>query len=418
MTRRPTSIVDLCKATRSNALRTVGRRSARAILSRCARIGLSLGFVSLAACSTIPQGRQAVDEVTVLQNTQIEDEETTSKIATAESPRFLGIWDGVAFEYEYYDRFVLQQDIERIERVYRAKGYYDAQVRAARVIPTGEQGHVRVEIVVDEGPPTTVSAIQPQGLSSVPFEHQAAVLDAIEQGLAIGDTFEEARYEETKDRIRAELMNRGFAWAEVKGQVQVNLVANSASISYEIEAGPHFLVRSVSFRGLDDQLPEGPIRRVFAVRVGQPFSAKQLDLGKNALLDLGVLADVQITWPRADAADATQGKTEIPKNADGEPAVDVVVNCKPAPLRTIKFGVGTELDTIRTDIHGVAGWESRNFLGGLRRFSITAKPGVVLWPTRVGQFESPERYLPEGKLFMSLRQPGFLEPRSAGVLRG
>jgi outer membrane protein insertion porin family/translocation and assembly module TamA len=354
-----------------------------------------------------------VDRVDVLENTQVDDDEITDKIATAPSPRFLGIWDGVAFEYEYFDRFVLQQDLARIERFYRSKGFYDARVRAARVISTGEDRHVRVEIVVREGPPTTVKTILPTGLTSVPFEHQAAVLDAIARGPKIGDRFDELEYEETKDRIRAELMNRGFAWAQVEGRVQVNLFDQSATVAYQIDAGPYFLVRSVTFLGLED-LPRGPIRRVFDVTAGEPFSAKELEMGKTALLDLGVLADVQTSWPRgkADAA------TEIPRDAQGRAAVDVVVRCTPAPLRTIKLGVGTELDTIRADVHAVAGWESRNFLGGLRKFTITAKPGLVLFPTRVGQFDSPDRLLPEGKLLASLRQPGFIEPRMAGVVRG
>ncbi len=378
-------------------------------------VTLALGGLAwlLSGCSTLASGRQAVDSVDVLENAQVNDDEITEKIATAPSPRFLGIWDGVAFEYEYFDRFVLQQDLARIERFYRSKGYYDARVRAARVIPTGEQGHVRVEIVVREGPPTTVKTIQPVGLTSVPFEHQAAVLDAIAKGPKIGNRFDETEYEETKDRIRAELLNRGFAWAQVDGRVQVNLFDQSATVAYQVDAGPYFLVRSVTFLGLGN-LPKEPIRRVFDVTPGEPFSAKELETGKTALLDLGVLADAQTSWPRGKA-DAASG---IPQDKKGRPAVDVVVRCTPAPLRTIKLGVGTELDTIRADVHAVAGWESRNFLGGLRKFAITAKPGLVLFPTRVGQFDSPDRLLPEGKLLASLRQPGFVEPRMTGVVRG
>ncbi|PIE05641.1 MAG: hypothetical protein CSA75_03685, partial [Sorangium cellulosum] len=182
----------------------------------------ALAFVS--GCHHVAPGRQAIDDVRVLQNTKLDDSEITDKIATAASPRFLGIWDGVAFDYVYLDRFVLQQDVARIERIYRAQGYYDVKVRAARVIPTGEQGHVRVEIVVDEGPPTIVNTITPDGMNTVPFEHQAVVLDAIEAGLKIGEKFDESRYESTKDRIRVELMNRGFAWAKVDGHVVVNLL--------------------------------------------------------------------------------------------------------------------------------------------------------------------------------------------------
>lgn len=378
-------------------------------LRTCAVFVLAACF--LGGCTNLPEGRQAVDRVDVLENTKVDDGEIKDKIATAKSPRFLGIWDGVAFEYAYYDRFVLQQDLARIERFYRSKGFYDAKVRAARVIPTDKPGHVRVEIVVHEGPPTTVQSAIPSGLNSVPFQHQAAVLDTMGNGLKAGDRFDEDRYEETKDRIRAALMNRGFAWAEVSGRVQVNLFSQVANVEYQIEAGPHFIVNSVKFDGID-HLPENTIRRVFNVKQGEEFSAKELELGKIALLDLGVLADVQISWTQPGAPG------QVPRDKNGRAAVDIVVRCTPSPLRTIKLGVGTELDTIRADVHGVAGWESRNFLGGLRRFNITAKPGVVLFPTKVGNFESPDRLLPEGKLLSSLRQPGFFEPRSTGVLRG
>ncbi|HOR36141.1 MAG TPA: BamA/TamA family outer membrane protein [Polyangiaceae bacterium] len=371
------------------------------------------GMALLTGCYSLAPGRQAVDRIDIQENTQLRDDEIKGKIATGSSPRFLGIWDGVAFEYAYFDRFVLQQDLARIERYYRSKGYYHSRVRAARVIPTGKQGHVRVEIAVHEGPPTIVRSALPSGLNTVPFEHQAAILNAVEKGLKPGDRFDETIYEQTKDRIRAELKNRGFAWAEVEGRVQVNLLDLSATIQYEIKAGPLFLVRSVTFLGIQD-LPREPIRRVFNVNPGDSFSAKDLETGKNALLDLGVLADVQVSWPSGDP----QAPTNIPRNKAGQPAVDVVVRCTPAPLRTIKLGVGTELDTIRADVHGVAGWESRNFWGGLRRFTVTAMPGIVFFPTKVGQFESPDRLLPEGKLLASLRQPGFLEPRSTGVLRG
>ena len=358
-----------------------------------------------------------MDSIDVIGNAEVPEAEITGKIATAPSPRFLGIWDGVGFEYEYYDRFVLQRDMERIERLYRARGFYQAEVRAVRIITTAE-GHVRVEIAVNEGPATLVESIEPSGLETVPFEHQAAVLDAINGGLKLGNRFDEEIYEDTKARILATLMNNGFAWAYVNGHAQVNLISNRASVKYIVSAGPYFRIRSVTFRGLDGALPEAPIRRVFGVSEGDAFSAQQLEQGKVALLDLGVLADARTTWMRAKPDEVARGKVDVPKNGKGEPAVDVVVTCTTSPLRTIKLGLGTELDIIRTDVHAVAGWESRNFLGGLRRFTVTAKPGVVLFPTKVGQFDAPERYLPEGKLHAELRQPGFLEPRAAGIVRG
>jgi len=44
-------------------------------------------------------------------------------------------------------------------------------------------------------------------------------------------------------------------------------------------------------------------------------------------------------------------------------------------------------------------------------------PGGVIFPTRLPDLETPERLLPQARLRLEFRQPGFLEARTAGVLR-
>jgi outer membrane protein insertion porin family/translocation and assembly module TamA len=82
------------------------------------------------------------------------------------------------------------------------------------------------------------------------------------------------------------------------------------------------------------------------------------------------------------------------------------------------LGFGVRLDTQRTDFHLIAGWENSNFFGGFRRFLVEATPGVVLYPTRLPDFQKPERLLPMARLRTEFRQPGFLEARTNALLRG
>jgi hypothetical protein len=56
------------------------------------------------------------------------------------------------------------------------------------------------------------------------------------------------------------------------------------------------------------------------------------------------------------------------------------VKVQPTRLRQITLGGGVEIDEIKTDVHLVAGWEDHNFLGGLRDFSVTFKPGASSTP--------------------------------------
>lgn len=69
------------------------------------------------------------------------------------------------------------------------------------------------------------------------------------------------------------------------------------------------------------------------------------------------------------------------------------------------------------------GWEDRNFLGGLRRFNIEARPGLVFYPVEFSTLFGEDlgdtfRLLPEIQLRSELRQPGAFERRTAAVLRG
>src|SRR5437762_2184470 len=117
-------------------------------------------------------------------------------LATAESPRFLGIWDGVIFDYEVFDEMLLERDLGRIERYYRARGYYEARVTAARVIHL-DAHHVRVKIRVSEGQPVRLAgAVQTPGLERLPPDVSFAAIRA--NAMTPGDPFDEAVYEKTK----------------------------------------------------------------------------------------------------------------------------------------------------------------------------------------------------------------------------
>src|SRR5580704_19425156 len=120
---------------------------------RLPAIALVLSVMVSLACSKIPKDRSAVDAVDIHSTGDLPEGDVADKISTAATPKFLGLFRGVAFDYEIYDETVVQRDLARIERYYQGKGYLDAHVRAARVIRTSAS-HVHIEIQVDAGPPT------------------------------------------------------------------------------------------------------------------------------------------------------------------------------------------------------------------------------------------------------------------------
>jgi len=309
---------------------------------------------------------------------------------------------GVIYEYSVFDRFVLQKDLARVEAFYRSKGYYDARARAGRVFVKDDQ-HVRVEIVVDEGPLTTVRDVRVEGLDGLP----ADVVDAAKRGAASAlkkdSAFEEEKFTKAEGNVRSALADRGYAYVKVKSDAAVDVVTLKADAVYTVTAGPVCKYGAITVEGLGE-LPEGPIRRAADLTEGDPFNQQELINAQQALLDLGVFASV-----------AVEPELVQPPSADGR--VPIHIKLEPTRLRTVRLGGGVEIDALKTDVHAIAGWENRNFLGGLRTFSVNFRPGVVLYPMRINNIEAPKKPLLEERLRLELRQPGFIEARTNGFIR-
>ncbi|WP_437928218.1 POTRA domain-containing protein [Sorangium sp. So ce291] len=376
------------------------------------------------ACTRPDLSGCAIEDVSFEGGEVISGDELADRIATAESSHLLGgafehvpilsIWDALTVEYERFDRFVLERDMARIERYYRARGFYNARARAARVQRAGgpdKEGRVRVRIVVSEGEPVKVASVDLQWRDWTLEKGKdiaRPVTEAKEQ-LKIGERLDEDQYEELKKTLLRALTDRGFAYATVEGHVDVDLVKNQARVRYTIELGPECTFGKVNLKGLGE-IPEAPVRTAIGIEEGKRFSTAVLAEAEQALADFGVFGAVAV-------------KPELaPPGQPRSPVVPVTFSVEPAALRAVRLGGGAEVGS-RVEAHLVAGWEDRNFLGGLRRLNVEARPGMVFYPVEFSNLLGDElgdtfRLLPEIQLRAELRQPGALERRTAAVLRG
>ncbi len=371
-----------------------------------------LAAVLLVGCTEVPPGRTAIDAVEVQGAQSVDEDEVLDDLATASSPKFLGLFRGVVYDYEVLDASVLQRDLARVVRVYQSKGFFDARVRVARVIPSGTS-RVRVQIVVDEGPPTLNGKLEVKGLESVPEPIVAEVRGAAQRRMRPGRRFDESRYRAAAQNTRDALLSRGYAYAEVEPSAEVDVVRHTVSYLFTVRPGPPARLGPIRFEGLDPddegprraELSESKVRQALDIHEGDPYSSDAIAAAEQALRDLNVFSAVTIE-PQLTSPPPTT-PTVVP----------LVVHVEPVLLHQLRLGGGAEFDQLKTDLHLLAGWEDRNFFGGLRDFSVRFKPGVVLHPTRINDLEAPDRLLPEERLRVQLRQPGFLEARTQGYLR-
>ena len=310
------------------------------------------------------------------------------------------VLDGLATSDEY-DPSLVSRDLERIERYYRARGYYEAKVTAARVLQLDGR-HVKLEIRVAPGVPVTVRRVDIPGVANLPPLVTKDVLTA--RSLKIGDVFDEASFDEMKAAILAAQQDRGFPFAKVDAKAHVDLIEHRADVAITLQPGPAATYGAVTIEGLKS-IPEGTVRDTLKIVEGGTYSRSDLASAQRALLNLGVFGTVEIR------EDLTHPETN---------RVPIAVVVRETELRTVRLGGGVDFNVLRLNFHLGMGWEHRNFLGGTRHLSVNVTPGVDLYPTRFDFDGStslkPTRVLLENSLQLKFKQPSFIESRTAGTI--
>ena len=295
-----------------------------------------------------------------------------------------------------YDASTLAKDLTRIQRFYRAHGYYDATTSAARVL-TEKDDRVRVEIVVSPGTPVRVTRIDLPGIAGLPASTIADARDALE--LKVGAPLDEQRLHQDARALEAALANDGFAFARVEESATVSVSRKTATLEYRVTAGPEAVIGEVQIEGLQS-FDRRVIYGKLALDPGMRFSRRALERARRRVSDLGVFSSVEV-------------KAVLDHPEDRRVPVRVVVG--EGGTRAVHVGAALETDSIRSRVAVRAGWESRNFLGGLRKLSLDVTPGVTFYP--LGTSGVSVHALPELESALQFEQPAIFDPRTTGYAR-
>ena len=349
---------------------------------------VALGLVLCVACAPAPT-RPIVSAMDL--------RETGSENAVDDG----AVLDGLATSDEY-DRNVLSRDLERVERYYRARGYYEAKVTASRVLQVDGK-HVRIEIRVAPGKAVIVRTVNRQDAANLPFNLNLKLKRA-QARLQVNEVFDEDRFDKMKAAMSDALQDNGYPYAKVDAKAHIDLITHTADIDLVVTPGIPATYGEVRIIGLHD-IPERPVRDNLDVNVSEGNSYSRSDLGdaRRALLNLGVFSSVDI---HDDLTHPDQPKVPI----------QVVVH--ESQLHTVRLGGGAEFDVLQLNAHLKVGWEHLNFLGGMRDLQLSTSPGVDFYPTRLDGTKprAPTRALLENSVQLKLQQPAFLEGRTTGIL--
>jgi translocation and assembly module TamA len=336
---------------------------------------------------------------------QVKASDIKEKIVTTKTPWYQRL--NPFGEDSYFDPNTWQADLKRIVRYYQAQGFYEARIESADQKPQGKDA-IALQVVVNEGKPTLVSALNVTGLEQLPEEHRRKALEGLP--LVQGEPFREEQWAGTKEQIQAKLRELGYAEAEVSGEVEVDLASQGATVNLRADTGPRYRFGNIFVA--TDAKPQVNARRIIeqaqgAVRKGDWFNESALADAQARVFRMGVFGAVKVNRGAPDREART---------------VPVVVDVREAPFRSVRAGGGIGLDAARQEIRVLGEWTDRNFHGGLRKLTLGARVGYAFIPNVTAAFDridtdgdgvedAPNETTPHGPVFQlsaQFEQPRFL----------
>lgn len=316
------------------------------------RLSLLL-FLSAVACGG--DGHDANDRwvhsLTLKGEKQVSADDATSGLATQSTP-----WYPFATKF-YLDRSALDIDAQRIQANYNELGYFDVRVHGPEVHDRGN-GSVDIVYSVNEGSPSTVTAIKIDGLDEVDKRDKVSAAVKVK----IGQRFNHAAYELGRVAMKDLLQTQGYAYAKVEGEVLVDRPKFSAVLHYTVTTGPLVHFGKTNIHG-SEPIKAADLQRNLLWSEGDVYTPEKVSKTQSKLYGIGTSSEVQVQLP--------------PKAAD--PA-DVDIAIVPSKLRELRLGAGLGLQQRQQEVHLRGQWSFLNFFGGLRTLSLKVEPAYVFIP--------------------------------------
>lgn len=267
----------------------------------------------------------------------------------------------------------LQRDVVRLERFYNRNGFLHPRVDypASQLDTTNNTIHVIFTIW--EGPPLIVQDfrfVAPDGeyaLSSFEEgdERDAWIAFRDRLGLRVGSRYTEFQVTRVQDEILTWLQNRGYAFAIVNYDAEIDSTMNTVDLEFRIDAGPLAHVSEVLVHG-NESVSRDVVMRHIPLKEGDRFSQTRLIQGQRNLFGINLF--------RVAVADVP----EQPRDSS------VVVRYRMSEARHRHISAQTGYGR-NGGVQFQSEWTHRNFLGGGRSLNIAlgARTGFLSRPVDV-----------------------------------
>ncbi len=276
------------------------------------------------------------------------------------------------YRFGRYSQKLLDRDLDAIRDLYHSNGFRAADV-VARVDDDyrGHQGYLSVSLQVKEGPQSSVSKLELQGVGEAEMAYVRSLLQSTEN-----QPFSEVNVAADRDSLLTYYYNNGypdasFDWTQTPGPAP-----NTVNLVYMIHAGRHEFVRSVLIRGLKVTKPFLVADRI-QLAPGDAISQSSIAASQQKLYDLGIFSKVETAIQNPDG-DEDNKYVLVSVDESGRYSINTALG---AQLGRIGGGV-----TTFDEPAGTTGFSPRVSLG-VSRFDFLGLAHTVSLQTRFSTVE-------------------------------
>jgi outer membrane protein insertion porin family len=260
-------------------------------------------------------------------NEAYSDGELRGEVATEESA-----WWKLLGANDTYDPDRLSFDREQLRRFYLSEGYADFEVRSAVAELTPDRDAFVLTFTVSEGDRYTFGEIDVS--SSLEGLDPEQVEDAVTTEK--GEWYDASAVEETIANLERAVGDLGYAFVEVRPQVDRDRENDTIGVTYRIEEGPKVFVERIQITGNVRTL-DRVIRREFQLVEGDAFNASKLRRSRERIEDLGFFKEVNIDTQRVEGEAATVVNVDVQEQSTGSLTFGAGFSTNDGPLGAIQL---------------------------------------------------------------------------------
>jgi outer membrane protein insertion porin family len=232
----------------------------------------------------VDEGNSAkIKKINIIGNEIFDDEELLNGFELSEGSFFSFLSNNNS-----YSREKLKGDIETLESFYKDRGYLKFSIESSQISLSKDMKSIFINFNIFEGTKYTISNAEVVGDIPLDDEVYSGIISSLN-----GLTYSQAQITSIEEFFVNILGNRGYAFAEVTGNPEVNENTDEVEIIFTIDPGKRTYTRKILFTG-NNITQDYVLRREMRQFEGAWSSNNSIEAGKVRLERLGYFKEVEV----------------------------------------------------------------------------------------------------------------------------